>query len=83
MLISVRSMVPQVIPSSHTLLVLTSTVKRTISTGMEMDFNQDSPRTRFDTKPVVFTDGAVVRRKDLGDPVNYILALEDATTLLS
>ena len=45
--------------------------------GLQSRFSEDAVRYKA---PYVFTDGAVVRRKDLGDPVNYILALEDATT---
>ena len=45
--------------------------------GLQSKFTEDAVRYKA---PYVFTDGAVVRRKDLGDPVEYVLALEDATT---
>ena len=45
--------------------------------GIQKNFTEDAVRYK---DPYVYTDTSIVRRKDLGDPVNYVLALEDATT---
>ena len=45
--------------------------------GLQRNFTEDAVRYK---RPYVATDTALVRRKNKGNPVEYILALEDATT---
>ena len=43
------------------------------------NFTEDASRYK---RPYIYTDTSIVRRKELGDPVEYVLAMEDATTPL-
>ena len=45
--------------------------------GLQRNFTEDAVRYK---RPYVATDTALVRRKNKGNPIEYILALEDATT---
>ena len=45
--------------------------------GLQRNFTEDAVRYK---RPYVATDTALVRRKNKGNPVEYILALEDSTT---
>ena len=45
--------------------------------GLQRNFTEDAVRYK---RPYVATDTALVRRKNKGNPVEYILAMEDATT---
>ena len=45
--------------------------------GIQKNFTEDAVRYK---DPYIYTDTSIVRRKDLGDPVDYVLALEDSTT---
>ena len=45
--------------------------------GLQQNFTEDASRFKA---PYIYTDTSIVRRKELGDPVEYVLALEDATT---
>ena len=47
--------------------------------GLQQNFTEDAVRYKA---PYIYTDTSIVRRKELGDPVEYVLALEDATTPL-
>ena len=45
--------------------------------GLQRNFTEDAVRYK---RPYIATDEALVRRKNKGNPIEYILALEDATT---
>ena len=45
--------------------------------GLQRNFTEDAVRYK---RPYVATDTALVRRKSKGNPVEYILAMEDSTT---
>ena len=45
--------------------------------GLQRNFTEDAVRYK---RPYVATDTALVRRKDKGNPIEYILAMEDSTT---
>ena len=47
--------------------------------GLQRNFTEDASRYK---RPYIYTDTSIVRRKELGDPVEYVLAMEDATTPL-
>ena len=45
--------------------------------GLQRNFTEDAVRYK---RPYVATDTALVRRKNKGNPIEYILAMEDSTT---